>query len=79
MTMNELERKVEACKCDVETARLELQKAELELTNGERFLMEAREKYGNLKIAVELSKIKLRREQSWLSAAESECTKGFSE
>lgn len=77
--MNELEQKVECYKCDVETALLELRQAELELSHGGRFLEEAKEKYGKLKIAVEGFKIKVRREQSFLKKAESDAAKGFVE
>jgi len=76
--MTELERRVEACSCDVETAKLELQKADNELRHGERHLAEAREKYGNLKVAVELARVRLRKEQSWLAAAKAEAAKGYS-
>lgn len=77
--MTELQARLEDAKCGIDLSKLELQEAELKLAHGERFLAEAKEKYGSLKIAVETAKIKLRQSQNWAAKVETDANKGFVE
>jgi hypothetical protein len=75
--MTELERQVVAEECNVAEALLELQQAELELSHGGRHLEEAKEKYGKLKIAVEIKKLQVRRCEAYLQRVKTDAEKGF--
>lgn len=75
--MDVLQQRVESQRCDVLKAELKLQEAELELTHGDRFMSEAKEKYGKLKIAVELAKVTVHAERAYLSRVEEEAANGF--